>query len=93
MKKFLLAAALLSLAACASAPGPGGPRTDWTCDGGAAYSVRINGEGAAEVFAAGQVYTLPATSAGRYSNGTVMYSNDGALGGARGGPYTNCRRG
>ncbi len=92
MKKLLLAAALVSLAACATAT-PGGPRTDWSCDGGAAYSARINSNGAAEVFAGGQVYTLPATSAGRYSNGAVSYSDDGALGGARGGPYTNCRRG
>lgn len=93
MKKLLLAAALLSLAACASAPTPGGPRTDWRCDGGAAYSVRINGQGAAEVFAGGQVYTLPASSNGRYSNGAVTYSSDGTLGGANGGPYNNCRRG
>lgn len=92
MKKLLLAATLLSLAACATAT-PGGPRADWRCDGGAAYSARINSSGAAEVFAGGQVYTLPATSAGRYSNGAVSYSDDGALGGAQGGPYTNCRRG
>ncbi len=92
MKKLLLAATLLSLAACATAT-PGGPRTDWRCDGGAAYSVRINGQGAAEVFAGGQVYTLPATSNGRYSNGAVSYSDDGTLGGAYGGPYSNCRRG
>ncbi|MBX9745849.1 MAG: hypothetical protein K2X34_03040 [Hyphomonadaceae bacterium] len=93
MKKFLLAAALVSLAACASAPTPGGPRVDWACDGGAAYSVRVTSTGAAEVFAGGQVYTLPSTGAGRYSNGAVAYSDDGALGGAQGGPYTNCRRG
>lgn len=93
MKKLLAAAALVSLAACASAPSPGGPRVDWSCDGGAAYSARINASGAAEVFAGGQVYTLPAAGAGRYSNGAVVYSDDGSLGGAQGGPYTNCRRG
>lgn len=92
MKKFLLAAAVLSLAACATAT-PGGPRVDWRCDGGAAYSARVVSGGAAEVFAGGQVYRLPATSAGRYSNGAVSYGDDGALGGAQGGPYTNCRRG
>ena len=93
MKTLLAAAALVSLAACASGPGPGGPRVDWSCDGDAAYSARINSSGAAEVFAGGQVYTLPATGGGRYSNGAVSYSDDGSLGGARGGPYTNCRRG
>lgn len=90
MKKLLAAAALLSIAACASTPG--GPRTDWRCDNGAAYSVRIAANGAAEVFAGGRVYTLPA-SGGRYSDGQVTYSDDGALAGAHGGPYTNCRRG
>jgi hypothetical protein len=92
MKKLLLATAVLSLAACATAT-PGGPRADWRCDGGAAYSARINSSGAAEVFAGGQLYTLPATGNGQYSNGAVTYSSDGALGGARGGPYSNCRRG
>jgi hypothetical protein len=92
MKTILAAAAVLALSACA-AQQTGGPRTDWRCDGGAAYSARINGAGAAEVFAGGQVYTLPATGSGRYSNGAVSYGTDGALGGANGGPYTNCRRG
>jgi hypothetical protein len=91
MKKLFAAAALLSLAACATA-GSGGPRTDWLCDNGAAYSVRIAANGAAEVFAGGRIYTLPA-SGGRYSDGQVTYSDDGALAGAHGGPYTNCRRG
>lgn len=90
MKKLLAAAALALLAACASTPG--GPRADWRCDGGAAYSVRITSSGAAEVFAGGRVYTLPA-SGGRYSDGQVSYSDDGVLTGAHGGPYTNCRRG
>lgn len=91
MKKLLLALSALSLAACATAT-PGGPRTDWMCDGGAAYSARINSAGAAEVFAGGQVYTLPAAGSGRYSNGAVSYADNGSLGGAQGGPYTNCRR-
>lgn len=91
MKQLAALAALSLLAACA-ATSAGGPRTDWRCDGGAAYSARITANGAAEVFAGGQVYTLPETGGGRYSNGAVTYSTDGALGGAHGGPYTNCRR-
>lgn len=91
MKTLLALSAILSLAACASTT-PGGPRTDWNCDGASAYSARILSNGAAEVFAGGQVYTL-AGAGGRYSNGSVTYSDDGALSGAQGGPYTNCRRG
>jgi len=90
MKKLLVLAACTALAACATAT-PGGPRDDWRCDGGAAYSARITSTGAAEVFAGGQVYTLPASGSG-YSNGQVTYSTNGALSGAQGGPYTNCRR-
>lgn len=91
MKTLLAAAALLSLAACATGT-PGGPRVDWRCDGGAAFSARIKNDGAAEVFAGGQVYNLPG-SGGRYSNGSVTYSDSGTLSGAHGGPYNNCRRG
>lgn len=94
MRKFLAAAALLSLAACAS--GPGGPRADWRCDGGAAFSVRFDGS-SANVFAGGQVYELPQVQSGsgiRYSNGAVEYQEHqgvATLNGAAGGPYTNCR--
>lgn len=96
MKKLLLAAAILTLAACASTA-PRGPRTDWTCDGGAAFSVRFAGE-SAEVFAAGRVYTLSQAATGsgiRYTDGTVDYrehQGEASLGGAFGGPYNNCRR-
>lgn len=98
MKKLLLAAAAFALTACASTPPaqPGGPRLDWRCDGGAAFSMRINSEGNAEVFAGGQVYTLPGVAAGsgtRYTNGSVEYwehGDEAMLNGAQGGPYHNC---
>jgi membrane-bound inhibitor of C-type lysozyme len=98
MKQFLLAAALLSLTACASTGGAIGNRMDWRCDGGAAFSARIKSNGNAEVFAGGQVYNLPhvaGASGARYSNGAVEYWERGGeamLSGARGGPYANCRR-
>jgi hypothetical protein len=90
MKKTLALVALLTLSACASAAPTN--RTDWSCANGRAYSVRVNASGAAEVFAGGQVYTLPAAGGG-YSNGNVTYSTEGRLDGAYGGPYENCRRG
>ncbi len=99
MKKLLAVSALLLLTACASTGG-GGPRSDWRCDGGAAFSARINmGDSRAEVFAGGQVYRLPhvqSASGARYSDGAVEYWEHGGqatLTGARGGPYNNCRRG
>lgn len=98
MKTFALAAALLALAACGTTSPQSGPRTDWRCDGGAAFSIRFQGE-SAEVFAGGQIYTLPVAQSGsgsRYSNGAVEYrehQGEAMLNGARGGPYTNCRRG
>jgi membrane-bound inhibitor of C-type lysozyme len=101
MKQIAALAALAVLAACASTGGSAGPRTDWRCDGGAAFSARIStgGEGSAEVFAGGQVYRLPRVAGAsglRYSNGSVEYWERGGgatLSGARGGPYNNCRRG
>lgn len=99
MKKTAALALLALLAACASGGGAAGPRVDWRCDGGAAFSARINNSGAAEVFAGGQLYTLPGVAAGsgtRYTNGSVEYWEHGGeamLNGARGGPYANCRRG
>lgn len=93
MKKLLALALVAALAACGTTPTrTGGPRTDWRCDGGAAYSVRITNAGAAEVFAGGQLYTLPASGSG-FSNGQVSYAENGTLNGANGGPYNNCRRG
>ncbi len=97
MKKLLLAAVLLGLGACA-ATDPAAGRTDWACAQGAAFSVRFEGA-RAQVFAGGQVYTLPQTESGsgiRYSDGTVEYrehQGQATLSGARGGPYNNCRRG
>ena len=98
--KFLLAASALALlAACTtSASGAAGPRIDWRCDNGAAFSMRLTGEGHAEVFAGGQTYDLPGVVAGsgtRYTNGSVEYwehGNEAMLNGAQGGPYTNCHR-
>lgn len=98
MKKLVLGVALLTLTACASSGRAGGPRTDWRCNGGAAFSVRFDGN-AAEVFAGGQLYNLPVAQSGsgaRYSNGSVQYwehQGEANLNGAVGGPYTNCRRG
>ena len=97
MKKLLLAAALAALAGCATSTGPAGPRMDWRCDGGAAFSARITSDGAA-VFAGGQLYNLPHVQAGsgaRYSNGSVEYwerGGEASLNGAHGGPYANCHR-
>lgn len=98
MKKLALGVALLALTACASTERAGGPRTDWRCTGGAAFSVRFDGD-AAEVFAGGQLYNLPVAQSGsgaRYSNGAVEYrehQGEATLNGAVGGPYTNCRHG
>jgi membrane-bound inhibitor of C-type lysozyme len=97
MKKLLALALLTALAACGTTTQPSGPRSDWRCDGGAAFSVRFENE-RAEVFAAGQTYSLAASQSGsgaRYSNGTVEYwehQGQATLNGAHGGPYTNCRR-
>jgi len=99
MKTLLALSALALLAACATGGGGGGPRMEWRCDGGAAFSARIQGGGTAEVFAGGQLYNLPhvqAASGAKYSNGSVEYWEHGGeatLSGARGGPYNNCRRG
>lgn len=90
MRKLLLAAAALSLSACATV---GSDRTQYICSGGAAYSVVITADNQADVFAAGRTYMLPNTGGGRYSNGTVTYNINGALTGAFGGPYENCRQG
>jgi membrane-bound inhibitor of C-type lysozyme len=98
MNKILLAAALLSLSACATGAGNVGDRMDWRCSGGAAFSARIKTDATAEVFAGGQLYRLPhveAASGAKYSNGAVEYWEHGGgatLTGAPGGPYTNCRR-
>ena len=97
MKKILSLAALIALCACGTTQS-GGPLAEWRCDGGAAFSARIDNDGHANVFAGGQVYNLPGVQAGsgtRYTNGTVEYwehGNEAMLNGAHGGPYTNCRR-
>lgn len=94
-KHVFIAAALVALSACATG-GPSGPRTEWRCDGGAAFSVRFEGD-EAHVFAGGQTYALPrvvSASGTRYSNGAVEYwehQGEATLNGAAGGPYANCR--
>jgi membrane-bound inhibitor of C-type lysozyme len=98
MKKLAAVSALLLLAACASTA-PGGPRNDWRCANGAAFSARVSTAGAAEVFAGGRTYSLPhvqSASGARYSDGAVEYWEHGgeaSLNGAAGGPYTDCHRG
>lgn len=99
MKKLIIGAALLALGACIPSHNfAEGRRYDWRCEGGAAFSLRYNGLGAAEVFAGGQTYALPQAESGsgsRYSDGTVEYSEHrgrATLTGAAGGPYENCRR-
>lgn len=97
MKKLALAAWLL-LSACATTDGatPTTQRVEFRCDHGAAFSVRYNDQGGADVFAGGQTYTLPgvpAASGTRYTNGTVEFwehHGDAMLNGAAGGPYTEC---
>lgn len=97
MKALLPLAALALLSACAST-GAIGNRMDWRCDGGSAFSARINARGQAEVFAGGRVHRLPhveAASGARYSDGQVIYwerGGEASLTGAFGGPYENCRR-
>ena len=98
MKSVAALAALVLLAACGTTSGAAGPRVDWRCDNGAAFSMRLTAEGSAEVFAAGRTYNLPGVVAGsgtRYTDGSVEYWEHGGeamLNGAPGGPYTNCRR-
>jgi len=104
MKTIAALSALALLAACATTGGggaPGGPFTQWRCDGGSAFSVRVSteGEGSAEVFAGGQTYHLARVAGAsglRYSNGQVEYwerAGTATVSGARGGPYNECRRG
>lgn len=99
MKKLMLAAALVSLAACATpAASTNSAQIQWRCDGGAAFSMHLTSAGHAEVFAGGQIYDLPGVVAGsgtRYTNGSVEYWEHGGeamLNNAAGGPYTNCHR-
>jgi membrane-bound inhibitor of C-type lysozyme len=98
VKKFLCCATLFVVSACVTPP-PSGPsdRHDWSCGGGAAFSVRFSAT-AARIFAGGQIYDLPsvpAASGTRYSNGTVEYwehQGEATLANAAGGPYAGCRQ-
>lgn len=97
MKRLALLGAALLAVACVST-GPAAGRLDWSCSGGAAFSVRPKGEGHVELFAAGQIYVLAGVanaSGARYADGHVEYWDRGGeatLSGAAGGPYENCRR-
>lgn len=102
MRLILASAALLALTACASLESPqdqvGGNRMIWRCEGGASFTATITSDGRARVVVGGQTYSLPHESAGagaRYANGGIVYwerAGQATLTGARGGPYTNCRR-
>lgn len=98
MHKTLAAIALLALSACGATDAPTGESIVWRCDGGASFSARMTTQGNAEVEAGGQVYRLPGVPAGsgvRYTDGQVEYwerGDEAMLNGARGGPYSNCRR-
>jgi membrane-bound inhibitor of C-type lysozyme len=103
MRSALICALLLALAACATpaseeAEPVGGHRMLWRCEDGATFTAVITSDRRARIAAGGQSYTLPHERAGsgaRYAAGGVVYWERGGqanLTGARGGPYTNCRR-
>ena len=95
MRTLAAIALFVALGACASAGG--GPRQDWRCDGGAAFSARVSSR-SAEVFAGGQVYRLrraESASGARFAADDVEFwehQGQARLTGARGGPYMNCQR-
>lgn len=76
--------------------GPTGERIEWRCASGENFSIRIDEAARKAVVTTGfRTYRLDQTEQG-YSDGRVTYFEQGglaALTGARGGPYTNCRRG
>jgi membrane-bound inhibitor of C-type lysozyme len=97
MRVLIAIFACAALSACATPAQSGaGPQQQWRCNGGAAFSLHMTSNGAAEVFAGGQTYTLPAVQSAdgnRFSNGAVEYWEKGdsaMLNGARGGPYADC---
>jgi hypothetical protein len=97
MKRLVVAAAIVGLAACASTSGNAeGERTNWRCAGDKEFSLRHVSDGV-EVFVAGQTHRLdPVAGAERqYSNGNVTYTENGGsatLAGVFGEPYENCQR-
>ncbi|HYD86351.1 MAG TPA: hypothetical protein VEA80_02650 [Vitreimonas sp.] len=97
-RTFLLAGALLALAACQSAANlDEGERLAWRCAGDKEFSLRAVGD-AIEVYAAGETNRLEpiAAESGRaFSNGEITYAEAGGratLSGVHGGPYENCSR-
>ncbi|MFZ2031323.1 MAG: MliC family protein [Vitreimonas sp.] len=105
MKRLLVLACFVALAACSteggiSGSGGGGSvggRFSWHCDGGHSFTVGFT-RNSAVVSVNGRTYNLvhaQSASGARYSNGSVEYwehAGQVQLSGVAGGPYVNCRR-
>ncbi|MCC6532976.1 MAG: MliC family protein [Burkholderiales bacterium] len=94
---YLVAAAIwLSVAACGHVDGRSA--FIWHCAGGATFSVRFDGQGAAVVAVGDQLRVLPrapAASGARYSDGTMQlweHQGEATLSGTAHGTLRNCRR-
>ena len=94
MKKLIIIAGALLLAACVSHNFAEGRRTEWRCAADKEFSLR-EVAGAVEVYAGGQTNRLLPSGEGAYTDGAVTYSVDrgrATLTGVSGGPYENCSR-
>ncbi len=101
--KYALLSIALALGACQTATpanigAPQGETFNWTCPGGATFSVRYTDANWAIVEAGGRTYNLPgviAASGARYAAHGVEYwehHGEAMLHGARGGPYEQCQQ-